>query len=915
MLSRQNVCVGLNIRRSIHSRATTRYLKGSVISNASSTSFSLTNTAISQIRCKTWFNPLSKFNSKAKINSIVEVPVSDRIMVEEPVSETIDQKKINGIKHYIRSNDIPPNLKKNILKTKLSEIIQEMEWYSPTTIRILNDGFLSLYELNDYKIKTENDQILDSLDLFKLFETTSLSLINDGKSLKIPKYMSILIQFLLNQESVIPTSILIYIVELGSIKSNFELVLMNLANKLKINDEFIVELMKYYKSKKTLSISKFELVVSIASRDGPKSNESKPSILNEKFYQIMIEYIEGLFKHNLPKVHEYQNLELNIARIQLLVNNLMAGVDRENVSALLKLVKLAYELNQVEANHSSNENIHEIMDYLVEEPNEIKFHAIRNELFIQDLFDESLAESLLLISWSSPKYRKLGTMLCEYFQSDDIKFSKELRLQAKILESFENEASKGEEKKVTNIINILNEYPHEIDYNELYSNIIKFAMASGISPRGYFTQTLGNHFINTYRTEHSVYSYKYRLDKAIENDNYVQAVNIFDDSVQNLAQWSDILDPAVSCTLNNLIVLICKNMEDVVTIFPIFTKIKQQMVNSQCNIDAIKALSYRMLQSECIGDLIEFLKRELPSIDKDSLIKLPIDKPYGTKYLELFTMLHDFVITYNNENTHETNWVLYGELHKYFHVPFDSYLPAMKFFCENKRWNAALIVFRQIRKMNELHGNHTFLPPLRDMYLYLFQEFGDKLYEEGVIEVHEHIKMDINIPQQDIMLQNAILNAYSNLQDVARARELFLSMSTNPKQIGGINEESIQIMIKTYTYNDLAYVQKFWNNLSQFQIIPNYAIYRQYLIAHVYHGLVDEALALTEGMDDYDLEITSDTLLSLHNFCLEERGQRKVAQWAAENHKDKWDNLINSDLLVGATNYAPSNNLIAETTT
>lgn len=879
MLSRQNGCVGRNIRRSIYTRVTSGSLKGSSISTFSSSYIK------AQKRYKTWFNPLSKFNSKSAIT--IE-PVNTSI-VEEPVSETIDQKKINSIKHYIRSNDIPPNLKRNILKTKLGELIQEMDWYSPTTIRILNDGFMSLYELNDYKIKG-NDQILDSLDLYKLFETTSTSILNDGKALKIPKYMSLLIQFLLNQKSAIPTTILIYLVELGSMRSNFELVLMNLASKKKINDDFIINLLNYYRANGKLSISKFELVLS-----------SSPG-LNEHFYELMIEYIETLFRHNLPKVHEFENLELNIARIQSLVHNLMGT---REIPALLKLVKLAYELNQVEPNHSLAEKIHESIDYLIEEPNEIKFHAIRNELFSQDLDDESLAETLLLLSCSDQKYNKLTKMLCDFFQSDDIKFSKELRLQAQFLG-----ISSNENEKVTSIIKLLDEYPKR--NQETYSNIIRIAMASGKSPRGYFTQTLANHFVNSYGIEESVYSYKYRLDKAMEDDAYVQAVNIFDDSVQNMVQWSDILDPAVSCTLNNLIVAVCKNMEDVVDIFPIFTKIKQQMVNSQCNIDAIKALSYRMLQAECVGDLIELLKRELPSIDKDSLIKLPIDKPYGAKYMELFTMLHDFVISYSNESTHETNWVLYGELHKYFHVPFDSYLPAMKFFCENKRWNAALIIFRQIRKMNEMHGNHSFLPPLRDMYVYLFQEFGDKLYEEGVIEVHEHIKMDVNIPQQDIVLQNAILNAYSNLQDVARARELFLSMSTNPKQIGGINEESIQIMIKTYTYNDLAYVQKFWNNLSQFQIIPNYAIYRQYLIAHVYHGLVDEALALTERMDDYDLEITSDTLLSLHNFCLEDTGQKKIAEWAQKNHKEIWDSVINSGLLVGATNYAPSNNLIAE---
>ena len=41
-------------------------------------------------------------------------------------------------------------------------------------------------------------------------------------------------------------------------------------------------------------------------------------------------------------------------------------------------------------------------------------------------------------------------------------------------------------------------------------------------------------------------------------------------------------------------------------------------------------------------------------------------------------------------------------------------------------------------------------------------------------------------------------------------------MSLEPKDAGGVDETSATIMIKAYTYNDLIYVQKFWDNLSMF---------------------------------------------------------------------------------------------------
>ncbi|EGV60754.1 hypothetical protein CANTEDRAFT_116822, partial [Yamadazyma tenuis ATCC 10573] len=203
------------------------------------------------------------------------------------------------------------------------------------------------------------------------------------------------------------------------------------------------------------------------------------------------------------------------------------------------------------------------------------------------------------------------------------------------------------------------------------------------------------------------------------------------------------------------------------------------------------------------------------------------------------------------------------------------------------------------------------------MYVYLFEEFGDKLYQEGVEEIHEYLKTDVSLPRQDLELQNSLLQAYSNLQEVGKTRDLFLAM--NPmKKIEGkstINEETVQIMLKTFTYSNLNHVKLFWNNLSRFGILPNDAIFRQYLIAYVYHGFPEEATSLTEEMDDYGLEVTEDTVVSLYNFCLSSEDQDKIEEWAHAHYKELWQSAVDKKLLTRSNNYLPESSLLLENVT
>ena len=202
------------------------------------------------------------------------------------------------------------------------------------------------------------------------------------------------------------------------------------------------------------------------------------------------------------------------------------------------------------------------------------------------------------------------------------------------------------------------------------------------------------------------------------------------------------------------------------------------------------------------------------------------------------------------------------------------------------------------------------------MYLYLINEFGDKLYEEGIIEIHESLKMDLTLDYQDRELIHSIMNAYCNLQEVSKVRDLFLTMSLNPKDEGGVDETSAMLMIKAYTYHDLMYVEKFWNNLTTFGLIPDYKLLKQYLIAYSYHGLIDKSIEIVENIEqDYDLELNDDLLINMYNYCYEIQGQQKLQNWATKNHPEIWNNIVKSGKLIQASGYKPNENFLVDGST
>lgn len=833
-----------------------------------------------------------------------------QVIVEDDIDSARSPENllIDDLKHYSRTTEVPSKLRAGILSTNLSAFIRQYPHLitHDKNLPTINNVFLQLYRIN-YE---DCSQVLHDEVLIQLFESTAKSLLKTD-SYALPPFMALLAQYFLQDPLKAPAELYALVVDLGaSLKfASFGDALSAVATNANGNlpDNFLNSILSYFHDKNRLEVQKFEDIVAFATR------RDMPGLLNDDLVTFLIKYVEEVFENSPPNVHEFKDQNKNVYRIQQLTEALVHSTqNRVSPSAHLKLLKFYTELNYVVESPSYSGTVQKQLQLLLSHD----YQLIHAALLGQDLFDESVCEIFVLhLVASDGSNPELIRNLLQSIASDDVKYSASMRMQATFAQFLCASKANGsdDEKKLSETAKLVYSPFLESGHTEtMEQRITQLCMASGlVRPRGAFMEQLNADFLEQFNHEPNYLSFVYRLDKAVDIGNSDMALGVFQESLNSSSvQWESIQDPNVQLALNKLIALVSEKEDDIMTIFPIFRKIKSYM-SSQCNAEALKQLAIRMLEKECVGDVIEMLKRELPVIDPETTKQIPTLPAYAYSHRALYNTLQEFVLNYTNEESFETNWVLYGELHKYFQIPFDSYLPTMKFFCDKNRLHAALVVFRRVKSQNEKHGNHLNPPPLREMYMYLLKTFGDQLYEEGVMELHEYLNMDISLQDTDIDLQNCLLDAYSNLQNVGKARDLFLSISSNSKEEGGANEETVRIMIKTYTYTDMLYVRKFWNNLSLLGIFPNYDIFKQYVIAHVYHGCVEDAFQLIEEIDDYNLQFSPDLLLAMHNYCLNPDKQLEVVEWARENHNDEWQEVSQSSLLRKASQYVPDTSLLA----
>lgn len=809
-------------------------------------------------------------------------------IIEEPTiyqNETI-QKYYNGISPYLveeESSDLTNELKVKMMSTKIEEFLNNVEEIEG------NDELIEVLELsikNGFKDINNNNRTNIPIELsILLFDKLYNEII-----IKQPGFSKQIIESLLLNIEKLPNLTIIQLVTYiqDSKSSKLNQILKSLLNRINF-DSFLKDYLEYLYEKKKLSLEIFEELIEL-------------EMIKDDMIKYLNKHIEDLFKETTPEVHCYLNLEYNIDRIQYVINQMINKLQFSGISldSLLTIFKLNWEILQVNKCQESSDNNDKILNYLQDKTNQVK-----DEIFRQNLDDESLAECLLFTSW---KYnnKMLANEITEFISKDEVKFLQMLRYQSEVYKIVHNSL-------LNNVVEqIIAKLPEHMENpSEVYEKSIQAIMTSDISP----TSEIIDQLQIQLSTEKSIYSYKYLLDRAIEMNDYEVSMKIFNASVSDFTPWAQYnTDPTISKTINDLIQCVVNN-NPMKQAFPIFQSIKAQL-QQQINIDTINSIVPKILQEDLTGDVIELMTRELPKMEQEQPDKFPIDKPFGYKYYKLYDMIHTYCITNTNDSRMVNNWYLYVHCYNYFFIPHERLLPTMKFFCENQRWNAALRIFRSLLELSKLHGEHNHKPPSREMYLYLINEFGDKLYEEGIIEIHESLKMDLTLDYQDRELIHSIMNAYCNLQEVSKVRDLFLTMSLNPKDEGGVDETSAMLMIKAYTYHDLMYVEKFWNNLTTFGLIPDYKLLKQYLIAYSYHGLIDKSIEIVENIEqDYDLELNDDLLINMYNYCYEIQGQQKLQNWATKNHPEIWNNIVKSGKLIQASGYKPNENFLVDGST
>lgn len=808
------------------------------------------------------------------------------------------QKALGEVRHYLRTDDISEELRDVLvgLKTEslLAHLEPDLEKETLSTIEAVFAYYTQKKVPIAQNVSNEALQTLFILASNHVLATKS----------EVPNFLLSLALEWTRSADPIPNHILVNIIHLGAssklsgLASSLTYVLRGKRGTL--DAEFTRAFLDSCRARQLLSLDTFEALLAAAKTTGASQ------VINADFSNAYIEYLEEIFEYDAPDLHEFRDHNKNIYRIQGIANQLVHQFNvQSNAELLLKLLKCKADLNSV---FNSAADLDAIDSLLVQlEAQSQDFQDVKNVIFKQDLADEQLCESLLAeLALRVPEHSTFLHAICDFVAGDDVKFTTSLRLRARIIQALVNLGNCPAEEKFSHVQAA---YASFLDEDvDIVSDVVLGITAV---PQSDSSKLLHLALQDLPRAELSLYDTKSIVDNCLWAGNTTAAYEAFEKSVDSsLSQWAESDDPAVGATLSRLVVALASGDEPITEFFPKFRKVKQHMP-VKGSPDAIYHVAKKMLAEGFIGDVIELLKREFPKMERDSCVKIRVDTDYGAEHRKVFDLIHNFILEYSGEETFEANWVLYGELHNYFQVPYESYFDAIKFFCERDRLHAALLIVRRMKMLSNLHSeqNGNF-PPLREMFMYLFQVFGENLYEKGVAELHEILKTDTDLQTTDIDMQNCILNAYSNLQLVGKARDLFLAISANPKDQGGANEETIQIMIKTFTYGDMDYVRKFWNNLSQYGVFPNYAIFRQYLIAHAYYGLIDDAKKLLSEVDDYNLEFSSDLLMCMHNYCLDPEKQKEVQEWAKIEHKDAWRELVESGSLRSATPYATDDNLL-----
>ncbi|KAK9245639.1 hypothetical protein V1506DRAFT_537508 [Lipomyces tetrasporus] len=286
-----------------------------------------------------------------------------------------------------------------------------------------------------------------------------------------------------------------------------------------------------------------------------------------------------------------------------------------------------------------------------------------------------------------------------------------------------------------------------------------------------------------------------------------------------------------------------------------------------------------------VGNLRDLLKEEMG----DSYYKYLPDA-----FPELYDLLHRAVLdTY----TGDAAWMLYGCIHSHFIPSYESYLPIMRHFCELDYCEAALELFRHVRK-----GTDT--PPQKDMYTLAFRQFARRNFVSGINELFHCYKVDLNI-DPDIELFNAMLEACSpsshDYLSYTLWQQIRLNAAAHPTEvIHQPNTETLRLLLKVASHTGAGYADLLWEEFEKYSVPLTAEHFKYYIAAHCEANNFDKAfqiatrmfdLALPEPEPDSSEDISAtvgDAISVLYNYIESEDMRKQVEEWATLVHPQEW---------------------------
>ncbi|KAK9379157.1 uncharacterized protein V2V93DRAFT_374137 [Kockiozyma suomiensis] len=224
-----------------------------------------------------------------------------------------------------------------------------------------------------------------------------------------------------------------------------------------------------------------------------------------------------------------------------------------------------------------------------------------------------------------------------------------------------------------------------------------------------------------------------------------------------------------------------------------------------------------------IGTLQDFLKEEMGESFKYE----------PSTFKELYDVLREAVL---ESTSSDAAWMMYGCIHAHFIADYETNLIAMRKFCDLGYSEAALELFRHVRK-------HSSSPPQRDMYSVILRGFARQHYRPGIREVLMCYKIDVNI-DPDIELFNAILEASNAILDSYYTYHIWQQMSfsaTSRDTAANIDRlptsETFRLLMRMASMTGAGYADHLWDDFLRFPDVPiTLEVVKFYVAAHLESG-------------------------------------------------------------------------------